>query len=105
MNENNMKLESGDNKQPEGIVITIEDKEGNPYDATLLTTFQAGNLNRDYCAVLSHVPDADGQYPIQIFRYELTEQDGMEGMNISSVMSDMEFDEAKEILMSLIDEG
>lgn len=89
---------------PEELVVTINDKDGNAYDATILTVFNAGGLNRDYCAVLPHIPDGEGQFPIQIFRYELTEQDGIEGMRLMNVSSDMEFEEAREVLMTLIDD-
>ncbi len=90
--------------EDKGIVVTVKGKDGKEYDATLLTVFQAGRMNRDYCALLSHLPDEEGQFPVQIFRYALTEEDGVEGMRISNVTSDMEFEEAKEILMTLLDE-
>ena len=59
---------------------------------------------RDYAAFLSHVPDADGQLPIQIFRYRLTVNDGVEGMEIDNIQSDMEFEEAYNALLPLIEE-
>lgn len=92
-------------KQQEEIIITLKDRDGNEYDATLLTVFQAGKQCRDYCAVLSHVPDKNGELQIQIFRYDQAEQDGMEVMQLSNVLSDMEYEEAKEILITLIDGG
>lgn len=88
----------------EPIVMSLIDAEGNSYDATLLTTFQAGEEERDYAAFLSHVPDADGQLPIQIFRYKLTVNDGVEGMEIDNIQSDMEFEEAYNALLPLIEE-
>lgn len=105
MNENDKKGLQETESEDKGIVVTVKDKDGGEYDVTLLTVFQAGRLKRDYCAVLSHVPDGEGQFPVQIFRYTLTEQDGVEGMRISNITSDMEFEEAKEILMTLIDEN
>lgn len=102
---NERQNETEDSRLEENIVITIKDKDGNTYDATILTVFPAGRLNRNYCALLPHVPDEDGQLSIQIFRYELAEKDGVEGMHLSSVTSDMEFDEAREVLLTLIDEG
>lgn len=88
----------------EPVIITLIDKSGNEYDATLLTCFKAGALQRDYVAVMPHIPDSEGDFNIQIFRYRLTEQDGQEGMEITDIASDMEFDEAKKILESLIDD-
>lgn len=87
----------------EPIVMTLIDAEGNPYDATLLTTFQAGEEGQDYAAFMSHVPDGDGVLPIQIFRYKLTVRDGQEGMEIDNIRSDMEFEVAYNALLPLID--
>lgn len=88
----------------EEIIMTLIDAEGKPYDATLLTTFQAGTRNRDYAAFLSHVPDEDGVFPIQIFRYRLTKRDGEEGMEIDNIASSMEYEEAYNVLLTLIDD-
>lgn len=93
-----------DDSNSQKIVVAIQDRDGNTYDATILTVFKAGRLNRDYCALLSHVADEDGQFPIQIFRYELAEKDGIEGMRLLNISSDMEFDEARDVLITLIDE-
>lgn len=87
----------------EEIVLTLIDDKGNPYDATLLTTFQAGDSKQDYAAFLSHVPDEEGTYPIQIFRYRLTVRDGEEGMEIDNIRSDIEFETAYRALLPLID--
>lgn len=86
------------------IVLTLIDGKGNPYDATLLTTFQAGENKQDYAAFLSHIQDEDGKFPIQIFRYELVVRDGEEGMEIENIRSDMEFEAAYSVLLSLIEE-
>lgn len=91
-----------ESSKEEGIVMQLIDAEGNPYDATLLTTYQVGE--RDYAAFMSHVPDDEGQLPIQIFRYRLAEQDGVEGMEIDNIQSDMEFEGAYNALLSLIEE-
>lgn len=93
-----------DNKMNEDpIVMTMIDAEGNPYEATLLTTYQAGEGNQDYVAVLSHIPDENGVLPIQIFRYKLTIQDGQEGMEIDNIRTDMEFEQAYNALLPLIE--
>lgn len=99
-NEINLKQENETNE--ESIVMTLIDAEGNPYEATLLTTYQAGEDKRDYAAFLSHVPDEDGVMPIQIFRYKLTVRDGQEGMEIDNIRTDMEFEQAYNVLLSLI---
>jgi len=99
-NEKELKQE---NIGEEPIVMTLIDAEGNPYDATLLTTFQAGEEKQDYAAFMSHVPDGDGVLPIQIFRYKLTVRDGQEGMEIDNIRSDMEFEVAYNALLPLIE--
>ena len=55
--------ESVEDMEQEDIVLTLIDEQGNSYDATLLTTFQAGEDKQDYAAFLSHVPDKDGSIP------------------------------------------
>lgn len=87
----------------EEIVLTLIDDKGNPYDATLLTTFQAGDSKQDYAAFLLHVPDKEGTYQIQIFRYRLTVREGEEGMEIDNIRSDIEFEAAYTALLPLID--
>lgn len=99
----NTEYEKTRNEEEEQIIMTLIDSEGNPYDATLLTTFKAGEQNRDYAAFLSHVPDGEGHFPIQIFRYTLTERNGVEGMDIDNIQSDMEFEEAYNALIPLIE--
>lgn len=91
--------------EDEQIVMTLIDDKGNPYDATLLTTFQAGQEKQDYAAFLSHVPDEKGIFPIQIFRYKLTVREGQEGMEIDNIRSDMEFEAAYDALLPLIEEN
>lgn len=102
MNEELNKQQNGTEEEP--VIITLTDPSGKEYDATLLTCFPAGALNRNYVAVMPHVPDNEGNFNIQIFRYSLSEKDGQEGMEISEIGSDMEFEEAKKVLESLIDE-
>lgn len=97
--------EESRNTGEEPVVMTLIDAEGNPYEATLLTVFQAGEDKQDYAAFLSHVPDGDGVFPIQIFRYQLTVRDGQEGMAIDNIRSDMEFEAAYNVLLSLIETG
>ena len=89
--------------EKELIIMTLMDAEGNPYDATLLTTFQAGEEKQDYAAFMSHIPDSDGVLPIQIFRYKLTVRDGQEGMEIDNIRSDLEFEKAYNALLPLIE--
>lgn len=96
--------ESVEDMEQEDIVLTIIDEQGNSYDATLLTTFQAGEDKQDYAAFLSHVPDKDGAYPVQIFRYKLTVRDGVEGMEIDNIRSDLEFETAYNALLPLIED-
>lgn len=96
--------ESTENIEQENIVLTLIDEQGNPYDATLLTTFQAGEDKQDYAAFLSHVLDGDGTYPVQIFRYKLTVRDGVEGMEIDNIRSDLEFESAYNALLPLIED-
>jgi len=86
----------------EELTITLYDQAGEPYDATLLTTFQA--VNRDYAAFLSHRMNDNGEYDIELFRYELTEQDGQEGIELSMIASDMEYEEVREVLIGLIED-
>ena len=52
--------ESVEDMEQDDIVLTLIDEQGNSYDATLLTKFQAGEDKQDYAAFLSHVPDKDG---------------------------------------------
>lgn len=99
--DNEKELRQG-NVNEEPIIMALIDAEGNQYDATLLTTFQAGEKKQDYAAFLSHIPDEDGILPIQIFRYKLTVRDGQEGMEIDNIRSDLEFEEAYNALLPLI---
>lgn len=94
---NNTKINTDD------IIISLTDSYDNTYDATLLTIFEAGLNNQNYAAVLSHVPDDNGQLPIQIFRCSMTEENGIDGIELDNIRSDMEFDEAYDVLMSLIE--
>lgn len=103
MNEELNKQQSVADEEP--VIITLTDKNEKEYDATILTCFQAGMLSRDYVAVMPHEPDSEGEINIQIFRYKLTERDGQEGMEVFEISSDMEFEEAKKVLETLIDEG
>lgn len=96
--------ESVEDMEQEDIVLTLIDEQGNSYDATLLTTFQAGEDKQDYAAFLSHVPDKDGAYPVQIFHYKLTVRDGVEGMEIDNIRSDLEFETAYNALLPLIED-
>lgn len=89
--------------EQEDIVLTLVDEQGNSYDATLLTTFQAGEDKQDYAAFLSHVPE-NGTYPVQIFRYKLTVRDGVEGIEIDNIRSDLEFETAYNALLPLIED-
>lgn len=101
--EEKMEVLQGSSAEEEQIIMTLIDDNGNSYDATLLTTFQAGEEKRDYAAFLSHVPDEEGVFPIQIFRYRLTVREGQEGMEIDNICSDMEFEAAYNALLPLID--
>ncbi len=91
------------NNSSDEIIISLTDSHDNTYDATLLTTFQAGVNNQNYAAVLSHVPDPDGQFPIQIFRCNISEQNGDEMIELDNIRSDLEFDEAYEVLTTLME--
>lgn len=89
----------------EEIIVTLTDENNNAYEASLLTTFQAGLNNQGYAAVLSHVPDENGQLPIQIFRCNIFEQEGDDCIiEFDNIRSDMEFDEAHNVLLTLLDE-
>ena len=89
--------------EQEDIVLTLVDEQGNSYNATLLTTFQAGEDKQDYAAFLSRVPE-NGTYPVQIFRYKLTVRDGVEGIEIDNIRSDLEFETAYNALLPLIED-
>ena len=91
------------NNSSDEIIISLTDSHDNTYDATLLTTFQAGVNNQNYAAVLSHVPHPDGQFPIQIFRCNISEQNGDEMIELDNIRSDLEFDEAYEVLTTLME--
>lgn len=93
-----------ENMEQEDIVLTLVDEQGNYYDATLLTTFRAGEDKQDYAAFLSHIPERDGTYPVQIFRYKLTVRDGVEGMEIDNIRSELEFETAYNALLPLIED-
>lgn len=90
-------------EQDESIVMTLIDADGGTYDATLLTTFVAGEDGQEYAAFLSHIPDQDGVLPVQIFRYKLAVRDGIEGMEIDNIRSDIEFEQAYNALLPLIE--
>ena len=81
----------------EEIIVTLTDENNNAYEASLLTTFEARLNNQGYAAVLSHVPDENGQLPIQIFRCDCM-------IEFDNIRSDMEFDEAHNVLLTLLDE-
>lgn len=87
----------------ENIIISLTDENNNCYDATLLTIFQAGNYNRNYAALLSHIPDSQGTHQIQIFRCNIIEQDEISNLSIENIQSDMEYEEAYNVLINLIE--
>ncbi|MCD8324495.1 MAG: hypothetical protein LUC32_06055 [Clostridiales bacterium] len=82
-------------KEEQPVILTITGQDGAEYEASLIACFCAGREQRDYCAVLSHRQDPNGQYPIQLFRYKLTSQNGVEGMELSNIGADMEFEEVR----------
>lgn len=91
--------------EADGPVVTITGMDGKEYEASLVACFTAGEPARDYCAVLSHEPNGAGEYPLMVFRYRETVRDGVEGMELINIGSDMEFEEAREALIALIGEG
>ena len=89
----------------EEIIVTLTDENNNTYEASLLTTFQAGSHDQGYVAVLSHVLDEKGQLPIQIFRCNISDMDEDNStVEFDNIRSDMEFDEAYNVLLTLLDE-
>ena len=80
-------------EEDEPLEIVLQDAKGREYEATVLTTFKAGRLDRDYIAVMAHEPNEDGHIPIQLFRYTEAVENGKEGILLSEIPSDMEFEE------------
>lgn len=83
------------------IIITLTDNIGQEIDCTVLTTFVAGG--RDYIALLPHQVDENGNVNIQLYRYKEVIRGGEEGIDISNILSDMEFDEALKVFETLIE--
>lgn len=83
----------------ENVTITLLNEQGQEYDCTVLTVFEKNG--RDYIALL---PVVETETSIQIYRYKTTMQDGVEGIEIFNILSDMEFEEALAVFKSLIKE-
>lgn len=84
------------------IVMSLIRTDGSTYEATLLTIFKAGS--REYAAFLSHVPNEEGQLPIQLFRFKMIINDGEEGVELDNIQSDMEAEEAYNAFLPLLEE-
>lgn len=81
------------------FVITITADDGHTADYTVLRVFTAGG--RDYIALIPH--DDNIAFKIELFRYSITSLDGMEGIELSTIISDMEYETAKHVFESLIE--
>lgn len=84
------------------LVITIRNENDEEIDCTVLTTFPVGRYN--YIALLPHTADENGNVNIQLYRYKEVMQDGQEGISISNIASDMEFDEALKVFETLVED-
>lgn len=82
----------------EELIITVNTADGGTMDCTVLTTFQSEG--RDYIALLPH----DGGTQIQLFRYSTIAENGVEGIEIMAIRSDMEFDTALKVFQGLIED-
>lgn len=95
------KPEKTNEQTDQQIVMSLISMDGHLYDASLLTVFYAGN--REYAAFLSHVPNEEGQLPIQLFRFKTTTIDGEEGIELDNIQSDMEAEEVYNAFLPLLE--
>ena len=84
------------NSTDDELHITVHAADGGTFDCIVLSTFQSEG--RDYIALF---PDDDSKQ-IVIYRYSITVHDGAEGIQISSILSDTEFDAALKVFQSLV---
>ena len=98
--EENEILEDKDEELQE-LIITLEDGEGRGFDCTVLTTFEVNK--REYIALLPHDVDENGDSNIHLYRYRNMIQGGQEGIEITPIQSDMEFEAALSVFETLIE--
>jgi uncharacterized protein YrzB (UPF0473 family) len=79
------------NVSEDELIITVNTVDGGTMDCTVLTTFQSEG--KDYIALMPH----DDSKQIQLFRYATMEDNGTEGIEITAIRSDMEFDAALKV--------
>lgn len=77
------------------VVITLENKEGKKENYSVLTVFDARNST--YIALLSHL-----RKQVELYKYKTEIQSGEEGISISEIESDMEFNEVLQVFESIL---
>lgn len=85
------------------LVIVLHDADGRSYEATVLTTFKAGKLDRDYIAVVPLEKGPDDQVVIQLFRYVECRENGQEGIVLSEIPSDMEYEDVMDAFAKILE--
>lgn len=78
-------------------VISLMNPSGVYEDCQLVDIFKVGN--RQYVAVMP-IETPDGEPETRLFRATITKEAGIEGINVSTIPSDMEFEEAVRVFKS-----
>lgn len=79
------------------LTLTFENSEGQMEDWKVVDVFDL--RNRKYIALIpqSDAESGDGRINIHLMRLTLTVQNGVEGCEVSSIPSDMEYDEVAKV--------
>jgi len=88
-------------KLQQELIITVADEAGRSFDCTVLTSFNVDGI--EYIALLHHYLDEEGNVNIQLFRYSRMMQEGQEGIELTPISSDKEFNKALAAFETLVE--
>ncbi len=94
MNDNDLTMNSDEPKDNYSIV-EITDANGETFDCYIADVFEA--RGRNYAALFKVSDEQSDEKTYYLFRAEYKEQDGIEGVELSPIVSDMEFEDVNSL--------